>query len=120
LVAEATVLLALVEVGAAEELLDLTVVEAVVVLTAAMLVEDALTLLVAGASQPKPHPMERKHVSHVYNYIAWADKRKSRLTEETEERVGGRDRGSVGDGDQHGGNGGKSSNTHFEGWRVEE
>jgi hypothetical protein len=70
LVAEATVLLALVEIGATEEeLLDLTV-EAVEVLTAAMLVEDALTLLVAGASQPKPHPMERKHVSHVYDCIA--------------------------------------------------
>lgn len=58
--AETTVLLALVEVGTAlEELLNLTVVEAIVVLTAAMLVEDALTLLVvAGASHPSPHPKD--------------------------------------------------------------
>lgn len=67
LVAETTVLLALVEVATgAEELLSLTevettVVEAIVVFTAAMLVEEALTLLVVtGESHPGPHPKKQK------------------------------------------------------------
>lgn len=64
LVAEAEVLLALVELAEAEELLSLTelatVVDAMVVLTVAMLVEEALTLLVVtGESHPGPHPDQK-------------------------------------------------------------
>ena len=78
LVAETTVLLALVEVATgAEELLSLTevettVVEAIVVFTAAMLVEEALTLLVVtGESHPGPHPGKNRDVSPAF----WKNRR---------------------------------------------